>query len=81
MRTSEEPEAEHQDETDDHETEYELRTIGQTGCGLRRFGEVVLTWVRRTQVVIAYVTVLAGFIVYTVSVAYAILLHNTLLTT
>lgn len=37
---------------------------------IRRFGEICLTWVRRTQVVIAYVTVLAGIVVYTVSEPY-----------
>jgi hypothetical protein len=37
---------------------------------IRRFGEICLTWLRRTQVVIAYVTVLAGIVVYTVSEPY-----------
>lgn len=34
---------------------------------IRRFGEICLTWIRRTQVVLAYVTVLSGMVVYTVN--------------
>jgi hypothetical protein len=34
--------------------------------GMKRFGQICLTWLRRTQVVIAYVTCLSGAIVYTV---------------
>ncbi|EIW68262.1 hypothetical protein TREMEDRAFT_69277 [Tremella mesenterica DSM 1558] len=33
--------------------------------GLRRSGEILLTWVRRTQVVIAYVCLLSGLATYT----------------
>lgn len=33
---------------------------------MRRFGEICLTWIRRSQVIVAYITVLAGFVVYTV---------------
>ena len=33
---------------------------------MRRFGEICLIWIRRSQVIVAYVTVLAGFVVYTV---------------
>lgn len=55
-------------EHDDHE-EPETWRIEQPNSKSRlgRLGEVILTWIRRTQVVIAYVTVLSGFIVYTVS--------------
>lgn len=42
---------------------------GEKGMTARRFGEICLTWVRRTQVVLAYVTFLSGFVVYTVSTA------------
>ena len=33
----------------------------------QRFGEVCLTWIRRSQVVLAYVAVLSGIAIYTVS--------------
>jgi len=33
----------------------------------RRMIEILLTWVRRTQVIIAYVVVLTGITIYTVS--------------
>lgn len=39
----------------------------------KRIGEICLTWVRRAQVVMAYVTVLSGFVVYTVSYAISLL--------
>ena len=50
----------------DNASEAEVWRIEETKPTIKRSGEVILTWIRRTQVVIAYVTVLAGFIVYTV---------------
>ena len=38
----------------------------EDGMTIERFGEICLTWIRRSQVIIAYITVLAGFVVYTV---------------
>lgn len=35
---------------------------------MQRFGELCLTWIRRSQVVLAYVAVLSGIAIYTVSV-------------
>lgn len=60
---------EHGREHEDDEIEPETWRIEEPNSkpGLGRLGEVILTWIRRTQVVIAYVTVLSGFIVYTVS--------------
>lgn len=57
---------EHRPSTESEEERATWQQEGQSKMSAKRFGEICLTWVRRAQVVLAYVTVLSGFVIYTV---------------